>query len=161
MTTNFKVNAIGMHRERGTALFVAMILLIGVTLLSIASVHTGTMELRMAQNREDSSHTFQTALAAVDYVIEDSSNLPAVGPLLVPQAVALNDPLFQTTGSDTVTASAARLEDCALPPRARQATSLTAYSAFKYEVTAEVDKNDSGMGRSGVAQGYILLGPKC
>lgn len=161
MITKRKGNPTIVRQERGSALFIAMVLLIGVTMLAIASVNTGTMELRMARNREDSSHTFQTALAAVDYVIADSSNLPAVGPLLVPQPVALNDPLFQTNGGDSVSASAARVEDCGLPPRARAATSLTAYSAFKYEVNAEVDKNDSGMGRSTVSQGYILLGPKC
>lgn len=150
------------NRQRGSALFVALILLIGVTLMSLAGVTTSTMELRMARNHEDSSHTFQTALAVLDYVIADSSHLPTSGPLLVPQPVALSgETLFDTSGDDAVTAAAARLEDCALPPRARGATSMTAYSAFKYEITAQVDKNDSGMGRSAMALGYILLGPKC
>ncbi len=151
-----------LRRQRGTTLFVALILLIGVTMLSLASVGTSTMELRMARNHEDTSHTFQTALATVDYVIADSSNLPTSGPLMTPQTVALDgETLFDTTGGDAIAATAARLEDCAPPPRARGATSLMAYSAFWYEVTADVDRNDSGMGRSAMSQGYILLGPKC
>jgi len=36
-----------------------------------------------------------------------------------------------------------------------------AYSAFDYEITADLDKNVSGMGQTGVVQGYLQMGPKC
>jgi len=36
-----------------------------------------------------------------------------------------------------------------------------AYSAFQYDVVATLDKNASGMGQSGIVQGYLQMGPKC
>jgi hypothetical protein len=43
----------------------------------------------------------------------------------------------------------------------RAANSLMAYSAFNYEITANLDKNKSGMGQTGVVQGFLRLAPKC
>ena len=147
--------------QHGAALVIALVLLIAITLVTTAAVTTSTMELRMAGNLESSTNTFQTAMAAVDFVLSDPTNLPAVGPLDVASPVTLTGTPFTVTGSDSVAANATRLEDCAPPPRMSSATSMTAYSAFAYEVDASVDKNNSGMGRSGIVQGYILLGPKC
>ncbi len=154
-------------KQRGTALMVAMIILIGITLLSLAGANTSILELRMARNTEATATTQQTALAAIDFIVSDDANLPATGPLYTPVAVVLpDDPavpgeVFDTTGGETITATATRISDCAPPPRARLASSLTSYSAFVYEAAATVDKNATGNGRSGMAQGYILLGPKC
>lgn len=148
-------------RQRGAALVVAMVLLIAITLVTTSAVSTSTMELRMARNLEASYNTFQTAMAAVDFVLSDTSNLPAVGPLDVAYAVTLSGSPFDVTGGDSIEANATRRDDCAPPPRMTSATSMTAYSAFAYEVDSLVDKNDSGMGQSGIVQGYILLGPKC
>jgi Tfp pilus assembly protein PilX len=143
--------------QRGLALIVALIILAGVTLISLAGVNTSTMELRMALNEEAKGDTFQTALAALDFVIADSANLPATGPLFTPVNVALTGAPFEAND----VASAARIEDCAPPPRARSATSLMAFSAFEYEVSSDIDRNQIGMGHAAMAQGYILLGPKC
>jgi hypothetical protein len=100
-------------------------------------------------------------MGAVDFVLADITNLPAVGPLNVPSAVAVAGAPFSVTGGDAISASATRLEDCAPPPRMTNATSMLAYSGFRYEVSANVMKNASGMGQSGMVQGFLLLGPKC
>ncbi len=154
-------------KQQGTALMVAMIILIGITLLSLAGANTSILELRMARNTEATATTQQTALAVIDFIVSDPTNLPATGPLNTPVAVTLPDnpgipgEVFDTVGAETITATASRISDCAPPPRARLASSLTSYSAFVYEASSEVDKNATGNGRSGMAQGYILLGPKC
>jgi hypothetical protein len=158
-----------MHRPRqsGVALVVALIILIVVTLIAMAALKTSTMELRMARNEEADTNTFQTAMAAIDFVISDETNLPATGPLLVPVDVALPDDPgvshepFDVTAGDAIVATAARLRDCVPPPRARQGSSLIGFSAFHYDIAADVNKNESGMGRSAMSQGYTLLGPKC
>lgn len=147
--------------QRGTALLVAMVLLLGVTLISLASVNGSMAELRMASNVEGNTNTFQTALAAIDFVISNTANLPTTGALGVSRAVTLSGAPFSVTGNDSITAEAARIEDCAPPPRATAASSLMGLSAFSYEVSVQVDKNDSGMGQAAMTQGYILLGPKC
>lgn len=154
-------------RQQGTALMVAMIILTGITLLSLAGANTSILELRMARNTEATATTQQTALAVLDFIISDDTNLPVTGPLDTPVPVTLpDDPgvpgeLFDTVAGESITATASRLIDCAPPPRARLASSLTSYSAFVYEASVTIDKNATGNGRAGMAQGYILLGPKC
>ena len=148
-------------RQRGVVLVVVLMILIGITLISMAAVNTSVMELRMARNAEYGVNNFQVALSAVDFVIADPANLPTVGPLMTPTPVTLTGSLFSTSAGDTVTASAIRVSECALPPRMRDANSLMAYSAFTYEATADLDKNVSGMGQTGVVQGYLRMGPKC
>ena len=148
-------------RQKGVALVVVLMMLIGITLISMASLNTSVMELRMARNTESSVNNFQTAISAVDFVISDPANLPTVGPLMTPTSVTLTGSPFAVSTGDTVTASAIRVGECGLPPRMRSANSLMAYSAFDYEITADLDKNVSGMGQTGVVQGYLQMGPKC
>ena len=149
------------RRQRGVVLVVVLMMLIGITLISIAAVNTSVMELRMSRNAEDTVNNFQTALSAVDFVISDTANLPTVGPLMEPTPVTLTGSPFGVTAGDTITASAVRVSECGLPPRMRASNSLMAYSSFEYEITANLDKNDSGMGQTGVIQGYLQMGPKC
>lgn len=148
-------------KQRGTTLLVALVLLLGVTVFSIASVNTSMMELHIAGSSEASATTFQTAQAALDFTISDSGNLPTSGPLHQPAAVTLTGSQFGATSPDYVNAFATRTRDCGAPPRARKGSSLTAFSAFSYEVSVDIDKTTSGMGRTAMAQGYVLLGPKC
>jgi hypothetical protein len=147
--------------QRGSVLIIALLMLIGVTLLSISGAITGSMELRMARNYEAGASAFQSALAAIDFVLSDEANLPVSGPLNQLNEVTLSGATFDTADDESIVARAARVQDCALPPRARSASSLMAYSAFRYEVLAEVDRTASGLGRSAMTQGYVLLGPKC
>jgi len=149
------------RRQRGAVLVVAMLLLVAITVLSTAAVSMSVMEMRMANNTESNVNTFQTAMASVDFVLSDINNLPALGPLGVPSPVTVSGTPFELAPGDTITASATRIEDCAPPPRMTNATSMTAYSSFRYEAEAEVMKNNGGMGEAGIVQGYLLLGPKC
>jgi Tfp pilus assembly protein PilX len=149
------------NRQRGAVLIVALLLLLAVTALSTTAISTGVMEMRMSHNIESSMNTFQTGLAAVDFVISDLSNLPTSGPLNVPSNVSLSGAPFAAVSGESISASATRTVDCALPPRLEAATSMMAYSAFNYEIITNVARDGSGRGRSGMTQGYLLLGPKC
>jgi len=152
----------GRHGQRGVALLIAMIILIGITLISLAGIQSSTMGLRMAANQEADTRTFQTAMAAIDFILSDESNLPATSDLLEEIAITLpSGTVFTVTSPDYITATALRVEECGLPPRARTGTSITAFSSFRYEAAADVDLLNSGGGRSTMAQGYTLLGPKC
>ena len=151
----------GKPHQKGVVLIVVLMMLIGITLISIATVNTSVMELRMARNAEFGVNNFQTALSAVDFVMSDPANLPTVGPLMQPTPVTLTGSVFTATAGDTVTASAIRVGECGLPPRMGAANSLMAFSAFEYEITANLDKNGSGRGQTGVVQGFLQMGPKC
>ena len=151
----------GKPRQKGVVLIVVLMMLIGITLISMAAVNTSVMELRMARNAEYSVNNFQTALSAIDFVISNPANLPTLGPLMQTTPVPLTGTVFAVGTGDTVTAAAARVGECGLPPRMRTANSLMAFSAFDFEITADLDKNGSGMGRTGIVQGFVQLGPKC
>jgi len=148
--------------QQGFALVVALIVLMGVTVLSLAAVKSSKLSLRMAGAEEGKVNAFQTAQSALDAIISNPGNLPTVGKLNQSNGVTLTGSAFTTTGSDSITASAKRTADCLAPPRSgNNASSLTAFSAFAYEADVEVDKVSSGLGRSDMTQGYIILGPKC
>jgi hypothetical protein len=78
-----------------------------------------------------------------------------------PAPVTLSGSVFGVQSGDSITASAVRVGECGRPPRMRSANSLMAYSAFDYEITADLDKNGSGRGQTGVVQGFLQMGPKC
>lgn len=147
--------------QRGAVLVIAMLLLVAITVLATTAVSMSVMELRMSGNVESHANTFQTAAAAVDYVLADPAHLPAVGPINVPSPVVLAGTPFAISTGDDISATAVRIADCGQPPRMSNATSMNAYSSFSYEARADVEKNASGMGRAGMVQGYLLLGPKC
>jgi len=138
-----------------------LVILTGATLLALASMDSGVMEMRMAGTVEASTRNFQLGHAVIDFTLSDSANLPSTGPLRQPKTVDLSDPIFAVTTGDTITATASRIEDCGLPPRSKSASSLNAYSAFNYEVDATIEHTTSGQGRAEMSQGYLLLGPRC
>ena len=149
------------RRQTGVVLIVVLMMLLGITLISMTTVTTSVMELRMARNAEFGLNNFQTALSAVDFVISDPANLPTLGPLMQPEPVPLSGSPFDLLSGEALTASAVRVGECGLPPRMGAANSLMAYSAFNYEITADLDKNGSGRGQTGVVQGFLQMGPKC
>lgn len=149
------------RRMRGAILVLVMVVLTGATLLALASMDAGILELRMSGTVESAGRNFQLGQAAIDFTLSDSTNLPTSGPLNTPRPVTLSDALFTVTSGDSIKADATRLEDCAIPPRSKNASSLRAFSAFKYEINAAIEKNSTGEGRAEMTQGYLLLGPKC
>lgn len=74
MLLNTKINT--RSSQQGAALLTALIMLIAVTLLSLASLGTSMMELRMSGNEESSMQAFQSAQAAVDALIDQDEKSP-------------------------------------------------------------------------------------
>jgi Tfp pilus assembly protein PilX len=154
--------------QRGSALLLCLILLIGLTFIALSAVQTGIMEVRMASAVEEEMNAFQTAQAAIDFGVSDPSYLPTTGPLndttTKPITLAPNtniDDAFYTAADETVTVTVERTGDCKAPPRLRLAASLGAFSSFEYKFSSDIDKRKTRRGRSHQRQGYILLGPKC
>ncbi|HLU62460.1 MAG TPA: PilX N-terminal domain-containing pilus assembly protein, partial [Gammaproteobacteria bacterium] len=54
------------RQQRGAALFVALILLIVITILAVSTMGTSRLELRMAGNTQFSVHAFQAAQSAIE-----------------------------------------------------------------------------------------------
>ncbi len=151
------------HRESGTVLVIALVMLASLTLIAVAGVDSASMGLRISRNVEEQMNAFQTAQAAVDVAISDTNNLPMTGPLNQVTSVTLTGTPFTVdiSAGESITADAERTIDCGLPPRIASGTSMLAYSAFSFRVGADIDRLPTGRGASSVRQGYLLLGPKC
>lgn len=65
--------------QRGAVLVVSLVLLAGVTLVSLSSLEMGLLELVMSGNEEERMKAFQYAEAGADTLISDELNFPVVG----------------------------------------------------------------------------------
>ena len=147
------------RKQQGAALMVALLILIGVTVVSLSAINASVLGLRMAGNQEGIINTTQTAQSAIDFLVSDQTLLPTTGALNQPTAVAVTGSEFNYA---TVNTFATRTAECLPPPRSTSLpSSVAAYSAFHFELMADVDKTASGMSQSAMVQGVVMLGPKC
>lgn len=65
------------QRQQGTALVIALVLLLAVTLLSVAAVNTSVMEMRMAGADEERMQIMQATDSAVSFVVTDFTSFVA------------------------------------------------------------------------------------
>ena len=156
--------------QRGAALFTALIILVAVTLVSLASLGTSLMELRMSANEEATMQAFEMAQAAIDDVISQgdtnfsvkggvgdkkcTSNVPNFGTECDATAVVLDSPL---QASDHFLAiERESTEVC--PPRAL-GTSCVKAKAVTFSVSSSYDRTLYGQGRADLEQGYMVVIP--
>lgn len=66
-------------RQKGVVLVVALVLLVAITLLSLAGMSTTTLELLMATNQQSRVNAFQQAEAGLDAVGSNLDNFPVSG----------------------------------------------------------------------------------
>ncbi len=160
--------------QRGAALFTALILMIALSLVALASLSTGLLELRMSGNEEMAMSAFQSAQAGVDVIVNDALsnqqfsvasggkgatncyNWPdactsPISASSLPAPVNTNDYQIKIT----------QVIDRGDPPRMRSATSAKLFSAAYFEVESRFDKSGAGQGKAVAAQGYLqaLPGP--
>ena len=153
----------GCPRQRGAVLVISLILLAALTVMAIGAIKTSIMELKIASNSEESTNAFQTAQAAIDFSLSDTNLLPMKGTLNTPTTVAVTGAPFavDTRAGETLATTAQRTTDCGAPPRLTSGSSLLAYSAFSFRLSADLNRAATGRGRASIRQGYLILGPKC
>lgn len=167
----------GQQSQLGTALFTALILLVAVTIVSLASLGTSLMELRMSGNAESTMQSFQSSQAALDDLIarEDVNFLlnGSVGDvkcttnlssgcttsdivLGAAPGQAFADPFSTNTHQVRIK----RTSDEICPPRSRRSSSsCTKVKAANFDVTSTYDSTGTGFGSTSLSQGYIKLLP--
>lgn len=107
------------QREQGAVLFIALVMLLMITMISVATIRAATMDERMAGNARDRDKAFQAAEAAVRAClkeVQDSTYKGTNPPELTPAAagaeqvweVASN---WTDSGSKTVTVDTAGLAE--------------------------------------------------
>jgi Tfp pilus assembly protein PilX len=158
--------------QQGVALAVALIILVGVTVVSLSMLATSMLEVVMAGSDEARTTAFQKAEAGIDAVASDTNNLQVIGNVGYKNctsgfaskyggtcnatSVALpND--YDATGSEISVRREAPLEQC--PPRA-MSTSCDSFGVATFSLDSRFDATQSRGGRVELTQGYMLLVPK-
>jgi type IV pilus assembly protein PilX len=109
MTMQYKRNqsmSFATH-QKGAVLIVSLMLMLVMTLLSIASMSTSVMQEKMAANAQNTNRTFQAAESAIDTQVSiilggDSANLNKA----MVAASGIGDQILVTIGGSEATATA-------------------------------------------------------
>ena len=169
-------NYIQLTKQKGTALFTSLIILVAVTILALGSLGTSMMELQMANNGESSMQSFQLAQAAIDEIVHNSeSNFVVVGALgdtvcynssnsdcvddrtITFSAVADSIVVTLPHGSASHTIEIERTSDEICPPRSKNSSSsCDKVKAANFDIYAESTIYGS---RAQIHQGFIKLLP--
>lgn len=162
------------HRQQGVVLVVALVLLVAITLLSLAGISTTTLELQMATNQQERVNAFQQAETGIDAVSADLNNFAVSG--LVGQEHCTtgfhDNRYYDATGEvtcitpDLTVPAAYDLTDSRaavgrLPPRLQAAprfieTSVEKLKVATFKIDSRFDSRDTGGGRAEHHQGLIV-----
>lgn len=166
--------------QRGAALFTALIMLIALTLVALASLGTSLLELRMSGNEELAMSAYQSAEAAAEvatidalkqepqyvkprggkgattcYNTNSAYGWPDPCDYTVP-AAAIPPPVNTRAHHIKITQTI----DSGVPPASgRRATSAKHFSAASFEAESIFDKSGQGQGKAAVVQGLLQLLP--
>lgn len=155
-------------QQRGAALVVSLILLVGVTLVSLSSLHTGLLEIVMSGNEEARTTAFQRAQSGIESLTMDETNFKVSGNVGDSDCTASmsGETCDQTnlsfpTGFDTAK-HWARIErlnpEFSCPPR-MFATSCDIFQVAHFSTDSRYTDVASRGGRSEIVQGFMVLVP--
>jgi len=156
--------------QRGAALFVALILLMAITLVSLASLSTSLLELRMSNNTEAGVSAFEYAQSAMDDVISNgSTNFLVTGvngetncTASYPTACTYNNVVLPSPFDNAAAnqLKITRTSDSGCPPRIpNYETSCDKSKAASFTVDSLYDRSALGQGKAQVLQGYVKVFP--
>ena len=158
-------------RERGSALIVAIIFLVVLGLLGLASMNTSRLELRMANNTEARTTALQAAQALLDAIAAIPAMTPVTGgagfrvctPGVVPcnsETIYMPDgPLTPFVADGSLWATARITAPSNSPPPRGLGFSADKFAATPFEATATFDRAADGLGSATVTEGMILILP--
>lgn len=171
-------------KQRGAALFTALVFLIILTLISITAMRSSTMELRMANNEQEHRLSLQSTQSANDAVLDSNSiSISGTGDIYcygfgyTPDCVATgseqvrNTDLGTSAGVDSDNFVRVTIHDSAPCPRSLSITDKgddsfhdtgeggTVGNCAFFSLESLYDKTDKRGGRAETREGYIRLVP--
>ena len=159
----------GLHRHRaqnrqdGAALITALVFLVALTLLTLASLGTSLLQLRMSGNEESTMKARQSVQAVIDNIIDNAStNFTITGDVgytnCTSNVSGCNATGVALTGTTFDSASSTKIT------RVTEEASVRGYSTSLYRgasfaVEAKYDKASLGQGKAVTTQGYVRVYP--
>lgn len=160
-------------KSKGTALVTALVLLVALTIVSMAGMQSTTVQMQISGNDEATIEAFQYAQSVVDAVVENPANfvvgasdgytLCAYNEAGCDSAtITLGNNLFTTVGvgQQGVQARVELLKVAGAPRMASNASSATAFNGAYFKVSGRYDLTSNDRGKSSVVQGFVMLIPK-
>jgi hypothetical protein len=158
--------------QRGAALVTALVFLVILTLLSVTSIRSSTMGVRMALNEEARFASLQAAQAMTEAIIGTPGATLVIGgagftnctsgeancdryTLPVPDGY-----LAAEVAAENLSARVNRLTAPDMPPPRALESSMDKFSATGFQVTATFDRTDDGLGRARLVEGLLVLVPR-
>lgn len=160
------------REQRGAVLVTALIFLVVVTLLGVASTRSSTIGVRMAQNEEARFSAIATAHAISEAIVATPATTPVIGTTGFSVCTAgetgcdvYGMPLPAGLVSNAVAAGhlnarAERMSPPLKPPPRVLESSLDKFSAASFRVTATYDRTGEGLGRTQLVEGVLVLVPQ-
>ena len=154
--------------QTGAALVTTLLILVVVTITSLAAIRSSRLELRMAGNMETKLQAFQSAQALADAVFATPAMIPVIGG---PGYAVCTPGLTGCDRNDiTVTGLAGHITDGKLTGLVQQVaegivprgleTSADKFGAVRYRVNTTFDRSSENLGRADIVQGMLILVPK-
>ena len=152
--------------QKGATLFLTLIMLVVITIISLATLGTSLMELRMSNNTEASMSSQQAILSAVDNVIFNATtNFVVAGEVGHTNCTSglsctENSIVLPAPFDSNLEVMIKRESETMCPPRLQyHPTSCTNSKAASFNVYSKFDRSSLGQGRSDLNQGYISVFP--
>jgi Tfp pilus assembly protein PilX len=163
------MHPINFSTQRGASLFISLILMTALTLVSLGSLSTSLMELRMSNNTESGMSAFQQAQAGIDATLAKPEDYYIVNGNVgdtrcynfsgcASSIAAMPEPIASSGSAQSVRITRVTSEAC--PPRTRDAaTSCVKLRATSFVGESAYNNTYAGQGQAELAQGYIRLMP--
>ena len=158
-------------RQDGAILIISLVILIAITLLTISSMRSSTIGLRMAQNEESRTAAEQGAQALADAIVSDPQTTPVIGgsgyTICTPgesgcntyDLPVANSVIAYNISTGNLTARVQRMGPLFRPPPRIVESSIDKFSSATFEVTATYDRVDESLGRQQIVEGVMVLVP--
>ncbi len=151
---------------------ISLIFLIAITLLTVSSMRSSNINLRMAQNEESRVAADQAAQALADAIVSKPDSTPVVGIsgyTVCTYAeydcdrydLAVTDSMLATAiNSNFISARVERTGTVFRPPPRIVESSIDKFSSASFRVTATYDRTADGLGYRQISEGVLVLVPK-
>ncbi|OGI51704.1 MAG: hypothetical protein A3B81_03470 [Candidatus Muproteobacteria bacterium RIFCSPHIGHO2_02_FULL_65_16] len=154
----------GITPQRGAALLMSLVILVALTLITLASLGTSIMQLRMSSNEEMRASAQQAAQSGIDAVIVTNAAITDSSAKFFKITGSIGDtncynwPTSCTTAGVTLPTSLSenRIRITRLSNPGYDRSSSKCEKMAQYQIESDYDKASVGRGKAELAQGFNL-----
>ena len=151
---------------------ITLVFLIAISMLTVSSMQSSNIGLRMAQNEESRMTASQGAQALADAIVSIPAATPVVGAAGFTICTAgeancnrtdlpITDPVLATeVANGHISARVQREGPLFRPPPRSVESSIDKFSSASFEVTTTYDRTDEALGKQQITEGILVLVPK-